>query len=66
MPKEYIPAHRVKELASWLLEDPLIGKDVEANERLIRSYDRLWSNEEKRWIKPNNSSRERIIRAALG
>lgn len=65
MTKEYVPAVRVKELVSWLLDDPLICDDAVANERLIRSFNKFWSNVEKRWIRPNNSSLERIATATL-
>jgi hypothetical protein len=65
MTKEYVPAERVKELVSWLLADPLLSDNKQANERLFRSYVQLWSDAEQRWIKPNNSSRERILRATM-
>lgn len=63
--KEYVPAARVSELVMWMLADPLISNDAAANERLVRSFNKFWSNDEQRWIKPNNQSRERIVRATL-
>jgi len=69
MAKIQMPAAMITEVVGWLLEDPLLSSETDAesrkkNNRLLRGYVRYWVPSLEVWVEPNLRSRLRVLSIA--